>query len=205
METIIWVRWDSISMWARDLEKWGRVNRLHSYLGNLFLKNNDNYGVVYNLGIDWDTSSWLLKRFETECEARQPNVIIFAIGSNDCTIINNKENFVSLEIFQKNISSLYQIAKKITDKIIFVWPIICDETKTIPIPWAPEISQDMQNTIIYKDATRSFCEQKNILFIDMIDTLDVNDLEDGIHPNFKWHEKMFIRIRNYLIEKSIIK
>lgn len=160
--------------------------------------------MVYNLGIDWETSSWLLKRFEVDCEARQPNVIIFAIGAEDCTIVNDNENVISLDMFQKNISILYQMAKKITDKIIFIWPIMCDENKTIPIPRAPEMLQDMKNTTIYNNAIKQFCEQKNILFIDMITALGIWDLEDWMHPTTQWHEKMYIVIKDFLIDKKII-
>jgi lysophospholipase L1-like esterase len=146
----------------------------------------------------------LVKRFDVECEARQPNIVIFAIGSNDCTIVENKEATVPLDIFQKNIAFLTEKAKKFTDKIVFVGPIICDETKTIPIPRAPELSQDMKTTIIYNDAIKSFCASNDTLFIDMLDVLDTQDLEDGIHPTAQGHEKIYIRIRDILLEKKII-
>lgn len=204
MDKILWVRWDSISMWARDLEKWGWVSRLYNYLWQKFLRENADYGAVYNLGIDWDTSDWVLKRFDVEAESRQPNIIIFAIGSNDCTIIDNKEATIPLDIFQKNIATLTEKAKKFTDKIMFVWPITCDETKSNPIAWAPELSQDMSTTSKYNDVIKSFCEANTILFINMLDVLNVQDLEDGVHPTAQWHEKMYIRIRDILLEKKFI-
>ena len=203
-DTIIWVRGDSISAWIWDPEKWGRVVRLHTYLCNVFLGNDDYYWVAYNLGIDGDTSEWVLKRFDVECEARQPNSIMFAIGSNDCTVIDNKETTISLDTFKKNIALLTEKAKKFTDKIVFVWPIICDETKTNPIPRVPNMSQDMKTTSMYNDAIKSFCSQNNILFIDMIDVLDKQDLEDGMHPTAQGHEKMYIRIREFLLDKKMI-
>lgn len=170
----------------------------------MYLKNNGDYWAVYNLSIDGDTSSWLLERFETECKARQSNVIIFAIGSNDCTIIDNKDHHVPLELFQKNITSLYQAAKKFTDKIVFVGQTICDESKTNPLPWVPEMSQTMKDTIVYDDATKQFCSQEHVPFIDMMDILSPEDLQDGIHPTAQGHEKMYIRIRDFLIEKKFI-
>lgn len=204
MDVILWVRWDSITMWARDLEKGGRVARLHNYLWQKFLREDVDYGIVYNLGIDGDTSSWVLKRFDGEAEARQPDVVIFAIGSNDCTIIDKKETTISLDMFQKNIALLIEKAKKITEKIVFIWTIICDETKSNPIVWAPELSQDMKNTIAYNDVIKTFCKQNNILFIDVIDVLTNKDLEDGIHPTAEGHEKIYIRVRDILLEKKII-
>ena len=203
-DRIIWVRGDSISMWARDLEKSGWVSRLYNFLWQKFLREDADYWVVYNLGIDWDTSDWVLKRFDVECEARQPNIIIFAIGSNDCTLIDNKNCFISLDIFQKNLATLTEKAKKYTDKIVFVGQILCDETKTNPIPRAPELSQTMKNTLAYDDATKKFCDQENIWFIDMMNVLSTDDLQDGIHPTAQGHEKMYIRIREFLIEKKFI-
>ncbi|MFA7298624.1 MAG: SGNH/GDSL hydrolase family protein [Candidatus Absconditabacterales bacterium] len=204
MDVILGVRGDSITMGARDLEKGGRVARLHNYLGQKFLREDVDYGIVYNLGIDGDTSSGVLKRFDGEAEARQPDVVIFAIGSNDCTIIDKKETTISLDMFQKNIALLIEKAKKITEKIVFIGTIICDETKSNPIVWAPELSQDMKNTIAYNDVIKTFCKQNNILFIDVIDVLTNKDLEDGIHPTAEGHEKIYIRVRDILLEKKII-
>lgn len=204
MEKLLWVRWDSIAMWARDLEKWGWISRLYNYLWQKFLREGADYWAVYNLGIDWDTTDWVIKRFDVEAEARQPNIVVFAIGSNDCTVIDNEQATIPLDIFQKNIALLTEKARKFTDKIVFVWPIICDETKTIPIPRAPELSQDMPTTGKYNDAIKKFCEANTILFIDMLDVLDTQDLEDGIHPTAEGHEKMYIKIRDFLLEHKLI-
>ncbi|MEA1963419.1 MAG: hypothetical protein U9M94_04270 [Patescibacteria group bacterium] len=41
-------------------------------------------------------------------------------------------------------------------------------------------------------------------FIEMFDLLNDEDLEDGLHPNSDGHEKMFKRVRDFLIENKII-
>jgi len=38
----------------------------------------------------------------------------------------------------------------------------------------------------------------------MGDSLEFSDLEDGLHPNAKGHEKMFQRIRDFLVENKVI-
>jgi lysophospholipase L1-like esterase len=48
------------------------------------------------------------------------------------------------------------------------------------------------------------CEKENLYFIDMFDLLKKNDLEDGLHPNAKGHEKIFEKVKDYLIENKII-
>jgi len=62
----------------------------------------------------------------------------------------------------------------------------------------------MKNTIAYNDVIKTFCKQNNILFIDVIDVLTNKDLEDGIHPTAEGHEKIYIRVRDILLEKKII-
>jgi lysophospholipase L1-like esterase len=47
-----------------------------------------------------------MKRFEVECIAREPDVILFAIGTNDSQYIQKKENpRVSLEKYQENLQN----------------------------------------------------------------------------------------------------
>lgn len=38
----------------------------------------------------------------------------------------------------------------------------------------------------------------------MFDLLENEDLEDGLHPNSEGHKKMFIRVKDFLIENKII-
>ena len=85
MEIHIGIWGDSITSGANDYEKGGWINML-----NLSSKNNKEYTIIYNLGIEGDTSENLIKRFEVECKARKINVVLFAIGINDSLYINNK-------------------------------------------------------------------------------------------------------------------
>jgi len=70
--------------------------------------NYKEYFLVYNLGIDGDTSEGLLKRFEQEAKPRmwpdEDTVIIISIGANDA-ILNNKtgELRCSHENFEYNV------------------------------------------------------------------------------------------------------
>ena len=86
-------------MGAWDLEKGGWVNRLKIYYD---LKASSNFYVtVYNLGIDGDDTSLLLKRFDLECKARDPKIIIFDICSNDTYTNSNGKVNVSLKQYEK--------------------------------------------------------------------------------------------------------
>lgn len=95
-------------------------------------------------------------------------------------------------------------ARKFTDQIVIIGLIACDETKMVPIPRVPELSQDMQWVKLYNDILKEVATQENVLFIDMLDIINNQDLEDGCHPTAEGHEKMYIKIRDFLLDKKII-
>jgi lysophospholipase L1-like esterase len=81
---------------------------------------------------------------------------------------------------------------------------VCDESKTIPIPRVPELSQDMEGIILYNNLLKETAEQEQVSFVDMLDVVGSQDLEDGMHPTAQGHEKMFVRIKDFLEDNKII-
>jgi lysophospholipase L1-like esterase len=200
MRQIICAFGDSITWGACDIEKGGWVARLRGYL------ENNNFNVwVYNCGVSGANTDKLLKRFKVEALARRPNLIIFAIGINDSQYVNSKDNpRVPLEKFQKNLQELINQAKEFTDQIVFVGLTKVDESKTMPIPWDPIKFYDRENIKLYNAKIKEVCEKNNLLFIEMFDLLNDSDLEDGLHPNSQGHEKMFLRIKDFLLSNNLI-
>ena len=102
---------DSIAYGFSDLEKGGWVNRLRLYVEN---EHPEWACQVYNQGVSGDDTNDLLNRFKTEAEAREPEIIIFAIGINDSMYIEKQQNSrVALEQFKENLKELLTQAKKI--------------------------------------------------------------------------------------------
>ncbi|MBU6500990.1 MAG: hypothetical protein KGJ89_02590 [Patescibacteria group bacterium] len=97
---------DSITWGASDTEKGGWVERLKTYFGNKY------EAIIYNLGIPGDTTIDLLKRVESECKSRKPDLIIFSIGINDLW----RDDRTPIKKFAENIARLHRIAKKIHQK-----------------------------------------------------------------------------------------
>jgi len=201
MEKIINVFGSSIAWGACDNEMGGWVNRLRIYLFN----EDEKYSEIYNLGVSGDNSEELLKRFSVENEARQPDIIMIAIGMNDSQYVNSKDNpRVSLEKFESNLLELINQAKKLTKQIIFIGLTDIDESKTMPIPWNTTKYYDKEKVNLYNAKIKEICEKNNLKFIEMQGLLDNDDLEDGLHPTAKGHEKMFLRVKDFLIENKII-
>jgi len=183
---------DSIIWGAYDPERGGWVNCLRNYLEH---KDSDNE--VYNLGVSGDDTERLLKRIKVESIAREPDLIIFGIGINDSQYIESKDNpRVSLDIFERNLVQLIEIAQSFTPGIVFVGLTRVDEAKTKPTLWDSKKYYDNENIERYNSVIQSVCKKNNLPFIDMQKIINKEDLFDGLHPNSKGHEKIFLNIRD---------
>jgi len=200
MEKIINIFGDSITWGAFD-EKGGWADRLKNFL----MADKQNYFEVYNLGISGDDTEGLLKRFEIENNFRNPDVIIVAIGINDSYRINSRENpRISLEIFSKNLEKILDKTDISKKQLIFVGLTKVDERKMMPTPWESNKYYENKNISVYNEKIKEFCSENDLLFIEMFNLLNDDDLEDGLHPNSIGHEKMFLRVKDFLVENKII-
>jgi len=183
---------DSITWGAYDPEQGGWATRLRNYF-----EAKDNDTDVYNLGVSGDTTADLLNRIEIEVKSREPDLIIFAIGINDAQFIHSTNGLhVSLDEFQQNLAKLLSVAKKFTDKVVFVGLTKVDESKTTPIPWNTDKSYTNENIERLDNAIKKFCEDKKLKFITMDSVVGNDDLIDGLHPNTKGHIKIFNRMKS---------
>ena len=196
---------DSITWGACDYKQGGWVTRLRNYFEE---RGDTPMGAdgrlvdvaLYNLGVAGDTSDDLLKRFLAEAEAREPDVVVFSIGTNDSQYFKSRDNpRVPLERFKRNMSKLYELALSHTMKIVFIGLLLVDESKTTPVSWAQDKYYDNQGLGLYNDALKALTQEKGILFVDTSKILTSDDLEDGLHPNSEGHAKMFEYVRSALI------
>ena len=196
----------SISYGAWDREKDGWPNRLRNYF-----ESQGQEIWLYNLSIGGNTSEHLLSRLKNEAKARTAespiDLIIFSVGINDSRYLNSEDNpRVSLDKFKKNLKALLEQSKEFTEKIIFIGLTKVDELKTAPTIWSKKEYFTNDNISKYNEAIESFCEENKVFFIKMIDLLDKDDLDkkDGLHPNSKGHEKMFFKIKDFLLRNQLL-
>ncbi len=188
---------DSITWGSWDPEGGGWVTRLRKSLELLYEKeDNINKELkICNLGISGDNTEDLLKRFKVECEAREPEKIIIAIGINDSQYVKSKKHTrVSLEDFRENIKKLIDLSKNFTHDIAFIGLTKVDESKTIPIPWNKDKEYKNSNIIEYDLVIKSLCKENNLKYVYLYDLLKNDDLYDGLHPNSEGHKKIFKKI-----------
>lgn len=180
------------------MEKGGWVNRLWLHIGE---KTDGGCG-IYNLSISGGTIETTLERFESEAGIREADGLIFQLGGNDsCFAGKNGPNLVPFEKFRNNLEEIIRRAGDIAQNIIFIGFSNVDESKTAPVPWT---NVYYANTEIkkYNEAIKSVCESRGIPFLDVFGLLDIEDFEDGLHPNAIGHKKIFMKVRDFLAANS---
>jgi lysophospholipase L1-like esterase len=198
----ILIFWTSTTRWAWDRELGWWVNRLRLFIDN---RKNDDYWCVYNQWISGDSTEWILKRLKDECESRSPDIIIFAVATNDARYCKSKNsNNVDLNKFKLNLDLLLERSLKYTNNIVFVWPNIVDESLVTPIPWDEDIFYYNKDIKKYDWVIEVFCKKNNLWYIQTFDLLNKSDFDDGLHPNVEWHKKIFERVKEYFLDNNLI-
>lgn len=186
MEIGIWG--DSITFGSCDSEALGWAGRLRKTLPT------DDYNQLYNFGICGETTEDLLKRFDIEAEAIEPDKIVFAIGINDSKLPSESDvNKIPLEEFEQNLNTLLQKAKSYTNQITLIGLTRVDDE------WRSVRGSRFLNENIekYDSIIKKVADENDYRFISVMDVVNPKtDLADGLHPNATGYEKMFERIKS---------
>lgn len=185
---------------SNDRVQGGWVQRLRRFF------ETEGYDIsVYNCGVSGDTTAKLLSRFEIECRARDPEIVIFAIGINDSRYLNAPDNLaVPQPQFQKNLQELINQAQSLSKKIIFLSLTNVVESKLMPTPWHKNEYYTHHNITAYNQHLHNICQKNNLPLIDVLNLLDDAELEDGLHPDSNGHEKLYITVRDYLLNNHLV-
>lgn len=163
---------------------------------------------VMNLGISGNTAADVLKRIESETQARQNEkglVIIIQVGSNNAAEQNGKPRSTAEE-YQKELEAIINKAKVFTNKIFVVGFPAVDESKTNPIAWA-DLSYKNENILKFENAARTCAEDQNVVFVPVFEAFRRQmgsgtqmNAHDGLHPNNNGHKLIFELIHPVLDE-----
>lgn len=200
MERIICVFGDSTAWGAWDTEKGGWVQRLWFDLARG--SESEEYFEVYNMSVSGGTSETLLERFESEAKIRRATSLIIQTGGNDSSQNSQGEFTVPIEKFKENLEEIISRAKKITSEIILMGGKDIYEKLATPVPWA-DVYYRLENINKYNGVMKEVCEKESVLYMEM-PNLEEPDFADGVHPNSKGHEKIFIGVRDFLKQNKWI-
>lgn len=214
---VILVFGTSTTYGAWDIEG-GWVQRLRKYLDKKQLADKASiYYMVYNLGVDGNTSTDILERIEFETlqrikliEKGEEVITILGAGTNDA-IINNltKKHHVSLEDYEMKIKKIIAVAEKNSTKVLFVGAKPLDESKVDPIPWLPGHSYKNEHIEKYDKRLAEICKKSGILFVEIYNEMrKIKNYEkllpDGVHPNTEGHRIISEIVINSLVKNKVI-
>jgi len=189
MEIGIWG--DSLTFGSCDSEALGWVGRLRKTLPP------GDYSQLYNFGICGETSEDLLKRFDIEAKAIEPDKIVFAVGINDSKFSNESTvNKVPPAEFEHNLNKLILLAKDYTEQITFVGLTKVDD-KWISASGDRFVNEEIEK---YDSLIKEIAERNDCSYISVTNIIDPKtDLADGLHPSATGYQKMFEKIKSEFI------
>lgn len=193
---------DSVSWGAFDLDSGGWVERLKiKYLRTY----NEGKGVgFYNLSVSSNNTKGLINSIEKDIDKfnyiePEDYIFIFSIGLNDCCYVDSKKDFsISLDEYENNLKTIINLAKKYTNKIVFLGLTMVDESKTNP--WIKDEYWENDDLKKYNNVLKSICFHYSVGFIKMENVICKDDLFDGLHPNNHGHKKIFNFVDKYLLK-----
>lgn len=197
----ILIFWDSISEWFYDLETWWWANLLKTY----FWKNTDNIEVWIS-AIAWDEIPDIINRLESVTYSfthryKEDIIFIFSIWIND-TVTNLDESFnrSSIKKFKSDLDNLLKLSKKCNPiNTYFLWLTQVNEDLVCPFPWSSTWKCYKNKRIKeFDDIIKMISKENSFKYIDIFSLLSKDELYDGLHPNYIWHQKIFKKVLNSL-------
>lgn len=168
---------DSIVHGGIDKEMGGWVARLK------VLSDNQNRGDhVFGLGLGGNNSGQILARTDSEIKARVGHVknIIFSTGTNDM----NME--MPLDEYKKNLTQCGAIAAGYDKKVYFMGLHLRSDGD-----WS-------EKTAAYDAVVKEVCNEGGYTYIPTHDLIAAEDMNDGVHPNGKGHQKICDRVAEFM-------
>ncbi|TMI15454.1 hypothetical protein E6H33_06330 [Candidatus Bathyarchaeota archaeon] len=160
--------------------------------------------IVYNLGVDGETSEDVKSRFYQEAKTRGANknsVIVFAVGINDSSQMDGAHRVGSAK-YVRNIEELIDLAREhFTQKILWVGLTPIDQSKSVPFILEKAISFFSADQHEYDSALETTCRSKGVDYVSLRDVKIRDHLsEDGVHPLSSGHAMIAERVLQALTE-----
>jgi len=154
---------------------------------------------IINLGISGDMAESILRRMDTEVQARHDQngmAIIIQSGTNDSALENDQERSKP-DSYAINLETIIQKAKGYTGRLIVVGFPEVDERLTNPVAWGPTYFKN-ERIKQYEDIAKEISGRLGVAFVPvfekfkyMTDMGTVLTAHDGLHPNDSGHRLIF--------------
>ena len=184
---------DSITQGFWDTDG-GWVQRIRTVYDKETIKTGYDLPTIFNLGISGNSSGDIVERFEAETEARYQDEklgLVFAVGVNDSRT-KSGVNFSEPKEYKSNLEKLLAMARKYSDKIVFVGLTPCVEERSNPVSWG-DTGYTNDRIRVFNQILEDFCHDNALEFIDILTPFTeagakTELLPDSLHPNNEGHQ-----------------
>ncbi len=189
----------------------GWVRKLRAYIDRKYYEDRMEKTYVFNLSVSGNTTRDLLNRFETEIKNRlryDKTIFFLSAGLNDSRRYKlHKEKEILPEEFEENLAKLFRLASAYSNRILFMTVHPIDDSKTNPIPWAPDEYYLNKQAKHYVELSKKCCKKSGIFAIDVFSAWEQTNFQrflfkDGMHANAAGHEYMFNEALKQLTERQ---
>lgn len=164
------------------------------------------YNAVFNLGISGDTTTGMLRRLTRETKIRNPDLMIFSLGSNDASRKGGEVSSITtpINIFCNNVKHLIAEGRMIAKDVIFISAYPINDKLTIPLSGTSSYYL-MEDLTKYVKKTEEICKRNNVPYLNIFDMFIKEDYkkflyEDGLHCNPLGHKKIFEELKRFLLD-----
>jgi len=208
---------------ARNIELFnytGMPVKLNDLAVNCKITNNEEAKKVINAGIGGNTTKDLLKRIDQDVLAKNPDVVIMMVGTND--MLNSKK-MINYKNYKANLNTLIQKIKSTGSKLVLLSPIPAD-SKYLFERHDERLFKESPNEKIDKagDIVESLAKDNHVYFYDLNaefkalnlpqhnqDMLIRNEKnsgkKDGVHPTALGYRFIAENVSYFLNEHQLIK
>jgi len=159
-------------------------DKWRNLMDSAFFENN---GIVCR-GIDEQTSSEMLVRFQADVISLKPNIVVISAGTND---IAQNNGIIELENIVHNIISMCELAKYHN-----INPILASVLPVFQFNWHMELAP-AEDIIKFNFMIKTYADQNGIPYVDFHSAMkdEKNRIltkysNDGCHPNKEGYEIM---------------
>ncbi|MBI4450073.1 hypothetical protein HY634_03375 [Candidatus Uhrbacteria bacterium] len=201
---------DSITYGFCDPEG-GWVQRLRRLVDVRNASDPDADYRVYNLGIAGETSDDLLVRFSRELSPRVRNgrcIILLGIGINDARYLRDAARCQTpIERYADNVRQLIAQAQTCTPDVVVLGLTRVIERLAASFSWNPNLSCRNADIERYDHVLEAMCSEAKIGYVSLgtIGWTEALLEDDGLHPNGDGHARIFDRVRDALVERTLLK
>lgn len=185
-----------------DSVTWGRGLPARVGWANLLRNDLETRSIgkwsLYDLGIDGDTSKNVLDRFDIESAARNPALILFAVGVNDSAYRRSKDQpIIDTDTYNRNMRTLFHKAVALVGKnnVYAIAPIKGSDEFTMPLPDSTTGKCYKKERVTeYANLLNRICQEEEAGYVRLSTVITDVDFYDGLHPNIEGHRKIYNEI-----------